>query len=189
MSQPIPSNTTHLLVRFSQGDSDAASELLPRVYDELRNIAAAHLRRERADHTLQPTALVNELYMRLAAGAPVDWQSRAHFLAVAAKAMRHILVNHTNARNAEKRGGGRSFVALEIEPSDSKAREFDLLALDDVLNKLAGLDPRKAQIVEQRFFGGMTVEEIAQVQKVSVSTVEADWRFAKAWLSTQLSEA
>ena len=182
-----PLETTRLLIRIGEGDAAAVAELLPRVYDALHVIASAHLRRERPNHTLQPTALVNELYMKLAAGAPPDLKSRSHFLAVAATAMRHILVNHAKARLAEKRGGGHSRIALLDDPVDTQSCDYDVLSLDEALTKLKQMDARKSLIVEQRFFAGMTVEEIAEAQGVSAFTIERDWRFARAWLSTQLT--
>lgn len=179
--------TTRLLRQLNDGDRAAADQLMPRVYDELRAIAGAYLRRERPDHTLQPTALVHEAYMKLV-GANSNWESRAHFFAVAARAMRNTLVNHALARKAEKRGGGAATIAIEVEPAARPKRAVDTLALDQALKDLAALDPRKAEVVELRFFGGMTVEETAHVLGVSVSTVEADWRMARAWLAHQLTE-
>ncbi len=182
-------NATQILDELSAGDPGAAQRLLPLVYDELRTLAAAYLRRERAGHTLQPTALVHEAYVRLIAGAQPDWAGRAHFLAVAARAMRNTLVNHALARNAEKRGGGRAMVAVDPESAPAPGHEFDALAVSEALERLAAMDERKARVVEMRFFGGMTVEESARVLGVSVSTVESDWRFARAWLSKELADA
>lgn len=183
----VREDTTRLLQQLNGGNRAAAEQLMPLVYDELKALAGAFLRRERADHTLQPTALVHEAYMKLV-GANSNWESRAHFFAVAARAMRNTLVNHALARKAEKRGGGAATIALEVEPAASPKRAIDTLALDQALKDLAALDPRKAEVVELRFFGGMTVEETAHVLSVSVSTVEADWRMARAWLAHQLSE-
>lgn len=183
---PDSSRTTQLLLQLSTGDDRAAAELVPLVYDELHALAAGYLRRERSDHTLQPTALINEVYLRLIHASGVDWKGRAHFLAVAARAMRRILVNHADARRAEKRGGGAAVLSMSVEPAEAP-RSFDLLALDEALQGLAQLDPRKVEVVECRFFGGMSVEETAHVLNVSVSTVEADWRLARAWLSNELA--
>jgi len=178
-------DTTRLLVRMGEGDAAAAEQLVPRLYDELHAIAAGYLKRERANHTLQPTALVHEAYIRLIGEGDVDSKNRAHFLAIAAKSMRQILVNHALARNAQKRGGGDAPAPLEIEPEDHGG-SMNLLAVDQALGKLAALDPRKVQVVECRFFGGLTVEETAQALNISLSTVEADWRMARAWLSAEL---
>ncbi|MCG3127756.1 MAG: hypothetical protein CHACPFDD_02628 [Phycisphaerae bacterium] len=183
---PDSSRTTQLLLQLTAGDQRAAAELVPLVYDELRALAANYLRRERPDHTLQPTALINEVYLRLIHAGGVDWKGRAHFLAVAARAMRRILVNHAAARNAEKRGGGAPTLSMSVEPAEPP-RSLDLLALDEALQGLAKLDPRKVDVVECRFFGGMSVEETSHVLNVSVSTVEADWRLARAWLSNALA--
>ena len=186
----VYSRTTHLLLQVRAGDEAAAADLMPLVYDELHALAAAFLRRERVNHTLQPTALINEVYIRLIGEGSVDWESRAHFLAVAARAMRRLLVNHALARKADKRGGGAAVLSLSggLANLDSGRDEVDALAIDDALKTLAGLDERKAQVIEMRFFAGMTVEEVAHVLGVSVSTVEADWRMARAWLLSQLEE-
>lgn len=180
--------TTRLLAQAGQGDSAAAERLLPHVYHELRSLAAAYFRRQRSDHTLQPTALVHEAYLKLINQTAARWNDRAHFFAVAARAMRQILVNHALARNAEKRGGGAPRMFLSDELAPTAARDFDPLALHDVLNKLAEYDPRKAQVVEMRFFGGLSVDEVALVLGVSRTTVEGDWRMARAWLSRELAE-
>ncbi|MBW7904431.1 MAG: sigma-70 family RNA polymerase sigma factor [Phycisphaerae bacterium] len=186
----VYSQTTHLLLQVRAGDEAAAADLMPLVYDELHALAAGFLRRERADHTLQPTALINEVYIRLIGEGSVDWESRAHFLAVAARAMRRLLVNHALARKAGKRGGGAGRLSLsgELASLDAGRDEVDALAIDDALKTLAGLDERKAKVIEMRFFAGMTVEEVGHVLGVSVSTVEADWRMARAWLLSQLEE-
>ena len=180
--------TTRLLAGLSDGDQAAADELLPLVYEELRSLAAAYLRRERTGHTLQPTALVHEVYLRLAGAANADWRGRAHFLAVAAKAMRNTLVNHALARKAAKRGGGAERVLLSGVAIASSRGEVDSLALHEALERLMALDGRKGRVVEMRFFGGLTSEEIAHVLGVSLSTVEADWRMARAWLALELED-
>ncbi len=181
-------NATQVLGELSAGDATAAERLLPLVYDELRALAAAYLHRERPGHTLQPTALVHEAYVRLVGGSPPDWAGRAHFLAVAARAMRRTLVNHALARKAEKRGGGRTMLSLDPDSAPAPDGEIDALALSEALDRLGAHDERKARVVEMRFFGGMTVEESAGVLGVSVSTVEGDWRFARAWLSKELAD-
>lgn len=187
MQSDLQLQTTRLLADLGQGNPDAAQRLLPLVYDELRGLAERYFRRQRADHTLQPTALVHEAFLKLVDQTQARWQDRAHFFAVAAIAMRHILVNHAVARNAQKRGGGQARLALHngLEPADQM--EFDALAVDEALKKLAAFDPRKAQVVELRFFSGLAVDEVAEVLGVSKSTIEADWRMARAWLSRELA--
>jgi RNA polymerase sigma factor (TIGR02999 family) len=180
--------TTRLLSRIGQGDAAAAERLLPHVYEELRSLAAGYFRRQRNDHTLQPTALVHEAYLKLINQTAAHWNDRAHFFAVAARAMRQILVNHALARKAEKRGGGAPRMFLSDELAPTAARDFDPISLDESLRKLAEFDPRKAQVVELRFFSGLAVEEVAHVLGVSKTTVEGDWRLARAWLSKELSE-
>jgi len=158
----------------------------PIIYRELRQIASRQLAGERADHTLQPTALVHEAYMRLINQHSVDWQNRAHFFSIAAETMRRILVNHAVQRNAQKRGAGATRIELDEAVSYYDQRELDLVALDDALKSLAEFDPKQAKIVELRFFGGLTVEETASVLDVSESTVKREWRMAKSWLKTRL---
>jgi RNA polymerase sigma factor (TIGR02999 family) len=159
-------------------------EFVPTLYDELRRLAARHMRRERPGHTLQPTALVHEVYMRLAEQAPAPWQSRAHFFGIAAESMRRVLVEHARRRNTAKRGGGREAPGALQLPSAGRA--VDVLALDDALTRLARIDPDRSRIVELRFFGGLTVEEAAEVLAVSPATVTRRWRLAKAWLYQRL---
>ncbi|HVP72211.1 MAG TPA: sigma-70 family RNA polymerase sigma factor [Phycisphaerales bacterium] len=173
-----------------QGHASAADRLLPLLYDELHRLAESFLRHERVNHTLQPTALVHEAYLRMVRQDRTDWQNRAHFCAVAAQAMRRILLSHARDRAAAKRGGK----ALRVTLSDSDVaatpglNDVDLLALDDALGRLAALDDRQARVVELRFFGGLTVEQAAEVLGVSPRSVKADWQMAKAWLYTQLKE-
>lgn len=162
--------------------------LQPPVYDALRGLAAAYLQQERRDHTLQPTALVHEAYLKLAAGSS-DWRSQTHFQAIAANAMRQILVDHARARNRLKRGGDRLRVTLTPNSVSAANTDLDLIALDDELNRLAEFDARKARVVELRFFGGLTCAEVALEIGVSAKTVEADWYFARAWLRDRLGEA
>lgn len=183
MDQPSQLYNTRLLSELGNGDPAAAARLLPLVYDELRRLASHYFRRQRSDHTLQPTALVHEAFLRMIDQTQAQWKDRAHFFAVAAKAMRQILVNHAVAKNAEKRGGGRARLALADDLAPAGDGEFDAIALDDALKKLAELDERKARVVELRFFSGLSVEEVAEVLAVSVTTVEGDWRMARAWLS------
>ena len=191
MSQPTSIQVTQLLAQVGQGHSSAVGELLPMVYDELRVLASSFFRRQRADHTLHPTALVHEAYARLVgSGADMTgearWTSRAHFFAIAAKAMRQILANHARDRRAAKRGGDWHRVTLSEALTPSGERDLDLVALDEALEQLNTLDDRQARIVELRFFAEMTVEEISHVLGVSISTVEREWRMARAWLSARL---
>jgi RNA polymerase sigma factor (TIGR02999 family) len=158
------------------------------VYDELRAVAARYLRRERQDHTLQPTALVNEAYLRLIDQKQVQWQNRAHFLGVAAQMMRRILVDHAKSHNRVKRGGGAQKITLDEALALSEKRADDLLELDEALTALAAFDERKSRVVEMKYFGGLSVEETAEVLQVSVITVARDWKLAKAWLYTHIND-
>ncbi len=185
MSDP-KEEMTHILEQIKGGDRDAAKKLLPLVYDEFRALARFYLHQERVNHTLQPTALVHEAYMKLVDQTRVDWQGRSHFFAVAAQAMRRILVDHARSKNRDKRGGGRARVTLDEAVALSPEKEEDVLALDEALEKLAKLDPRQAKVVEMRFFGGLSVEEAAEALGVSKRTVEGDWTFARAWLAREL---
>jgi RNA polymerase sigma-70 factor (ECF subfamily) len=178
---------TRLLTAWSRGDAHAGNEVAPLVYRELRRRAAGYLRRERRDHTLQATALVHEAWMRLAAGDRVAWQGRAHFFAVASRAMRRILVDHARERHAAKRPAPALRVALEEETASTDPRDCGLLDLDQALDELADLDPRQAQIVEMRYFGGLSLEEAAEVLGLSVSTLKHDWTLAKAWLYRRIT--
>ncbi len=183
MSSP---DVTQILQDVSRGDSDAPARLMPLVYDELRRLANHYLRQERPDHTLQPTALVHEAYLKLIDQTRVDWQNRAHFFGVAAQLMRRILVDHARRHQASKRGGFQQKLALDEAVDYSQPRDLDLVALDDALNALAKLDVRQSQIVELRFFGGLTIEETAAALGVSPATVKVDWSMAKAWLRRQI---
>ncbi len=176
------SDVTQLLLAWQSGDRDALDRMLPLVYDELHRLAAGYLRRERSDHTLQPTALVHEAYLRLVRQRQVDWRNRAQFLGVAAGMMRRILVNHARDRSAAKRAGGREQVSLSLVADGGGAPDVDLIALEDALGRLASLDARKARVVELRFFGGLAMDEIGEVLGVSRATVEREWSFARAWL-------
>jgi len=173
---------TRLLIRLTEGDNAALDALLPAVYDELRRLAANYLRRERVGHTLQPTALVHEAYLRLVDQTRVEWQNRAHFFGVAAQMMRRILVDHARGQQAEKRGGDVQKISLDENIDVSALRASELVALDEALERLAELDPQKSRLVELRFFGGLSVEETAEVMGVSAPTVKRHWRLAKAWL-------
>jgi len=181
-------DVTEVLAQLRGGDQKAADRLLPMVYDEFRALARHYLGQERLNHTLQPTALVHEAYMKLVDQTRVDWQGKSHFFAVAAQAMRRILVDHARSRQRDKRGGGRARVALDEAVALSPQKDEDVLALDEALERLAKLDPRQAKVVELRFFGGMNVEEVAQALGVSKRTVEGDWTFARAWLSRELRD-
>jgi len=184
---PAPTGVTQLLVNWSNGDKAALDEMVPLVYQELRRIAVNRLRQELPNHTLQPTALVNEAYLRLIDQKNVNWQNRAQFFGLAAEMMRRILVNHALHRRAAKRGGGALRVSLEVAVNSFEPQDVNLVALDEALKQLAGIDPRKSQIVELKFFGGLTVEEIAEVLQVSSDTVERDWKLARAWLHLEIS--
>lgn len=179
---------TALLVQLSAGNREVEARLIPRVYGELRRLAARYMRAERGNHTLQPTALVNEAYTRLVQQPHVPWQSRAHFFATASRLMRHILVDHARARRAGKRGGVQHQVTLSEDVLHSKDRTVDVLILHEALEHLAQLDPRQACIVELYFFGGLNFEEIAVVLEVSGRTVKRDWSMARAWLQGELSK-
>lgn len=161
--------------------------LLEAVYDELRRLAGAYLARERSDHTLQPTALVHEAYAKLAA-QETPWNNRAHFLGIAAQAMRRILVDHARGKHRAKRGGGWQRVELDVALAEDPAQSLDLVALDEALSELAELSPREAQVVELRYFGGLGVEEVGEVLGVSTRTVKRAWRFARAWLLARMTE-
>lgn len=179
---------TKKLLDLSAGDKDAAAKLLPFVYDELRALAARHLRRERPDHTLQPTALVHEAYLRLIDQSRANWKNRAHFCAVASEMMRRILVDHARKHHANKRGGNETRISLDEAVSFPQDVEVDVVAIDDALFDLARLDPQQSRIVELRFFGGLTLDETAEVMDISRSTVQREWNMAKAWLHNQLEK-
>ncbi len=180
------SDVTATLLEMSAGDGAAAERLLPLVYDELRRVAAGYLRRERPDHTLQPTALVHEAYLRLIDQTRVDWKNRAHFCAVASDMMRRILVDHARKHQAVKRGGGETRISLDEAVSFPREAEIDVLAVDEALLDLARLDPQQGRLVELRFFGGLTLDETAEVMGLSRSTVQREWNMAKAWLYNQI---
>jgi RNA polymerase sigma-70 factor, ECF subfamily len=182
-------DVTGLLEAWSQGDKAALDELTPLVHDELCHLAHHYMRRERGGHTLQTTALVNEAYMRLVDQQSVQWQSRAHFFAVAAQVMRHILIDHARTRGREKRGGEAQRVSLDEAETMSAERAAELLALDEALNELARIDERRSKVVELRYLGGLSIEETAEVLKVKPITISRDWRWARAWLFRALQSA
>ena len=184
---PPAHQVTQLLVRWREGDQRAFDELMPLVHTELHRLAAHYMRGERLGHTLQTSALVNEAYLRLAAHEEIQWQDRAHFFAVAAQAMRRILVDHARRRGNLKRGGGAPRVALDEALIVSAERMAEVVALDDALARLAEIAPRKSQLVELRFFGGLSIEEAAEVLGVSPGTVMRDWTFVKAWLRREIA--
>jgi RNA polymerase sigma factor (TIGR02999 family) len=186
MDRNQTTETTRLLRAWASGDQAALEQLTPRVYKELRRIAGHFMKNERPDNTIQATALVHEAYLRLIDITNVDWQHRAHFFAVSASMMRHILLDRARRRLAGKRGGRAPRVNLEEIPDVSFSRAGELIALDDALNALALVDPRKARVIELRFFGGLSVEETAEVLTVSPDTVLRDWRLARAWILAEL---
>jgi RNA polymerase sigma factor (TIGR02999 family) len=186
-SPSAPESISQLLLRWSDGDSLAREKLMPMVYNELRRLARKYLRHERANHTLQPTALVNEAYLRLVDQHSVLWQNRAQFFGLAAKLMRNILVDHARSREAAKRGGQHYSVSVSELDRVSKSSEVDLVVLHEALERLAAYDSQKSRIVELRFFGGLTIEETAEVLDISHATVERDWKMARAWLRRELS--
>jgi RNA polymerase sigma factor (TIGR02999 family) len=180
-------HVTTLIADWRGGDETARDQLFALVYEELRNVAQHYMRLERTGHTLQPTALVNELYLRLVASETVTWQNRAHFFAVAAQTLRRILIDSARARNAGKRGGDQLKMSLTALKSAVNTHDEDLLSIDEALHRLAEFEPRAARVVELRFFGGLTEHEVAEVLGISESTAKRDWKVARAWLMTQLS--
>jgi RNA polymerase sigma-70 factor, ECF subfamily len=184
-----PEEITRLLAESREGSRDALDQLLPLVYDELRGIASRYLRSERDDHTLQPTALVHEAYIRLVSQRDVDWQNRAQFLGVAAQLMRRLLVDHARSRKAEKRGAAETFVVLDeaLDAVTANAHDVDVILLNDALDRLEELDAKQSRIVELRYFGGLNVEETAHVIGLSTATVKREWAMARAWLKLTLT--
>jgi RNA polymerase sigma factor (TIGR02999 family) len=174
---------TQFLNELRSGDQESLNELLPLVYDELRRLARSHLSRERSDHTLQPTALVHEAYLRLIGQAEIEWQNRAHFFGIAARLMRQILIEYARMKNRKKRGGEfKTQIALDDAVSFNDQKELDVIAVDEALKKLENLDERQARIVEMKFFGGLKIEEIAEVVNISPATVKREWSSAKLFL-------
>ena len=189
MEDESPGNVTQALLDWSQGNPAALSSLMPHVYEQLRNLASRTLRDERQDHTLQTTALVHEVYLKLVDQRQVNWQHRVQFFAVSAHLMRRILVDHARRHSAVKRGSGASKVALDAETVYIPARHEEMIALDLALERLAALNQRQSRIVELRYFGGLSLEETADVLKVSTATVKNDWRVARAWLFSELDRS
>ena len=179
-------DVTRLLVEWTGGSQHAMEELLPLVYDELRRLAGSYLRRERSDHTLQSTALVHEAYLRMVDQRNVTWQGRAHFFGIAAQMMRRILVDHARGRDAAKRGSGACKITLDEGLLAPTERDINLVALDQALEMLAKLDPKQARIVELRFFAGLSIEDAAEILKISPATVKREWAMAKAFLTRQM---
>jgi len=186
MDHPGGEDVTILLAELKKGDKEAASKLIPMVYDELRRLASGYMRCERSDHTLQATALVHEAYLKLVEQRSVDWQSRAHFFGIAAQVMRRILVDHARGHLREKRGSGQREVPMDEALAFAPDQSVELVKLDQALERLTKLDPRQGKIVELRFFGGLTVEQTAELLGISPKTVKRDWSMAKAWLHGDL---
>ncbi len=185
----IPHQITQLLIDWSNGKPEAFDELVPLVYEQLRMMARRFMRQQPLGHTFQTTELIHEAYLKLAAGEDNNWKNRAHFFGVASKAMRHILVDYARSKSREKRGGKAAKLTLEENVvANSTNRAEDIVALDNALKQLAVLDERKNQVVEMKFFGGLTTEEIAEVLKISPETVKRDWSFSKTWLSRELAK-
>lgn len=181
-----PQNVTQLLIAWRNGDKNALNELLPLVYAELHRMAKRYMSRQQPDHTLQTTALIHEAYLKLVEQPEKQFKNRAHFFGVAAQAMRHILVDHARARSSQKRSGDIQHISFSDAPYISVQRADEMVALDDALTALSKVDNRKSQVVELRYFGGLSIEETAEVLKVSVDTVKRDWRLAKVWLLREL---
>lgn len=184
--RPSKEEVTQLLIAYGHGDEQAMEQLLPAVYSELHRIAKRQMRHERADHTLNATALVHEAYLKLADQNQISWQNRAHFYAISSRVMRQVLISYARKHNAEKRGGGTPDTLLEGKEIALNERADELIALDEALTRLSTFDERLAQVVEYRFFGGLTIEETATVLDVSTMTVKRDWNKAKAWLFREL---
>ena len=187
MKRPSPHEITQLLVEWSDGNQSALDELYPLVYDELHRLARRYMSRERKDHTLQTTALINEAYVRLVDQRNVRWSNRSHFFAISAQIMRRILIDHARRHAYAKRGGGARQVSLEEAATVTPEQSSELIRLDEALKSLAEMDPRRSQVVELRYFGGLNNEEIAGVLRVSENTVTRDWNMARAWLYQQLT--
>ncbi len=184
----VTEEITQQLMNWSHGDKAALDQLVPLVYPELRRLAKRHMARESPEHTLQTSALINEAYLKLIDQQHVGWQNRAHFFAVAAQVMRHILIDHARKHLYDKRGAGAQHVPLEEAAVSQQERAADLVRLDEALNVLTTLDPRRSQIIELKFFGGLNAEEIAEVMSISPSTVQREWRAAKAWLHHTMTD-
>ena len=188
MALPSTHEVTQLLKAWTRGDEQALEKLTPLVYEQLHRVAQRCMAGERSGHTLQTTALVNEVYLQLVDCGQINWQDRAHFFAVSAQLMRRILIDFARSRGYQKRGGGMPHLSLDEAPSVCNEPDTNLVALDDALKAFAAIDERKSKVVELRFFGGLSIEETAEVLRVSVETVVRDWRLAKVWLLRELSE-
>ena len=188
MTARTPEGVTLLLQKWSDGDREALDELMPLVYDELRRLAGGYLRRERPDHTLQPTALVNEAYMQMVGQHHARWQNRAQFIGVAAQMMRRILVDHARAAQAQKRGGQHFTVSLSEADRFGDRPDVDLLRIHEALERLAEMDTQQARVVELKFFGGLTIEETCEVMRLSHTTIEREWKMARAWLRREMAQ-
>ena len=189
MSLPAADEVTQLLKAWTTGDEGALDKITPLVYEQLHQLAERYMAGERSGHTLQTTALVNEAYLRLVDCGQVNWQDRAHFFAVSAQLMRRILIDFARSRGYLKRGAAAAHISLEDAPWLGKESDPDLVALDDALKALAALDERKSKVVELKFFGGLSLQEIAEVLRISIDTVKRDWKFARLWLLRELGEA
>ena len=188
MNDDAHNGITQMLIELTDGNQEVVNQILPHIYDELKRLASSYLRRERVNHTLQPTALVHEAYMKLIDQKRVQWQNRAHFFGIAAQVMRRILMDHARKHQADKRGGEAEKLPIEEEILVvSHEKSAELIALDDALQTLAGIDEQKAKIVELRYFCGLSIEETAEVMGVSVPTINRQWRMAKAWLYSQIA--
>ena len=188
MVDGVSHQITLLLVDWSKGDEFALEQLMPLVYEELRRMARNYMRRQPSGHTFQTTELIHEAYLKIVSGKDKQWQNRAHFFGVAAQAMRHILVDYARSKSAGKRGGWQERITLTETVAVSSSRAAEIVALDDALNQLAALDKRKVRVVEMKFFGGLTAEEIAGVLRISRETVKRDWDFAQTWLLRELAK-
>ncbi len=189
MSQAAPQDITRLLLDWGNGDKEALDKLMPFVYDELRRLAGNYMRNQKPGHTLQTTALVNEAYLRLIDSSQVRWQNRTHFFAISAQLMRRVLVDFARTKNAEKRGGNEQKVTFDETLPVFSQKESDLIALDEVLKELAKMNERQSRIVEMRYFGGMSEEEISEALDISTRTVRRDWSVARAWLFSKLNKS
>lgn len=185
MASPPPS-VTHLLNAWSAGDEAAGQALIELVYKELRRLAAHYMQDERHDHTLQPTALVHELYVKLFSSQPIEWRNRGHFFAVAARQLRHLVVDYARNQSAQKRGGVHGKIAIDDVPEQTVVLDRRVLDLDQALERLSALDTRSAQVIELHYFGGLTHAEIAEALEISVATVKRDWEFARSWLLKEI---
>jgi RNA polymerase sigma-70 factor, ECF subfamily len=189
MSNPAPHQITQLLVDWSNGNEFAVQQLMPLVYDELRRMARRYMRRQPSGHTFQTTELIHETYLKIAGRDVASWQNRAHFFGIAAQAMRHILVDYARAKQSQKRGGWQEKITLADDAAVSVEKSGEIVALDEALHRLAALDARKCQVVELKYFGGLTNEEVAEFLKISPETAKRDWQFARTWLMRELTNA